>query len=318
MPEQTLDRILGYAEAGAVAIDVPDGPRLTYADLREQVDTAADALAQLGLGRGDRIALVLPNSAETIVLFLAAARVGTAAPLNPAYKEDEFRFYLDDIQARVVVVPPGGAEAARKAVPPGAALVEARVDESGKVTVESDERHDEPAQAGPAAPEKPPLLGAQHRPDLRADGVGRGDVRDAAVPHPWADGLDHGDFCLRWHRDRAAEVRRHDVLASPGGRAGNLVLGGAHDPPDAADAKPRRAAARGRTIAFHPLQLLRAVSPDHAAAGIDLRRAGARGVRHDRSLAPDGVEPAAARRPPAGQRGPRDRHPDRDHGRRHL
>ena len=76
MTEQTLDRILEYAEAGAVAIDVPDGPRLTYADLREQVDRAADALAQLGLGRGDRIALVLPNSAETIVLFLAAARVG--------------------------------------------------------------------------------------------------------------------------------------------------------------------------------------------------------------------------------------------------
>ncbi len=142
MPEQTLDRILGYADAGAVAIDVPDGPRLTYADLREQVDRAADALAQLGLGRGDRIALVLPNSAETIVLFLAAARVGTAAPLNPAYKEDEFRFYLDDIQAKALVVPPGGAEAARKAMPAGAALAEARVDQGGKVTVESDARRD--------------------------------------------------------------------------------------------------------------------------------------------------------------------------------
>ena len=142
MPEQTLDRLLGSAEAGAVAIDVPDGPRLTYADLREQVDRAADALAQLGLGRGDRIALVLPNSAETIVLFLAAARVGTAAPLNPAYKEDEFRFYLDDIQAKALVVPPGGAEAAKKAMPAGAALAEARVDQGGKVTVESDAPRD--------------------------------------------------------------------------------------------------------------------------------------------------------------------------------
>jgi acyl-CoA synthetase (AMP-forming)/AMP-acid ligase II len=136
MAEQTLDRILRHGEAGAVAIDVPDGPRLTYAELREQVDAAADALAQLGLGRGDTIALVLPNSAETIVLFLAAARVGMAAPLNPAYKEDEFRFYLNDIQARALIVPPGGAEAARKAVPAGAALAEARVGEGGKVTVE--------------------------------------------------------------------------------------------------------------------------------------------------------------------------------------
>src|SRR5438093_890531 len=234
MPEQTLDRILGYADAGAVAIDVPDGPRLTYADLREQVDRAADALAQLGLGRGDRIALVLPNSAETIVLFLAAARVGTAAPLNPAYKEDEFRFYLDDIQAKALVVPPGGAEAARKAMPAGAALAEARVDQGGKVTVESDARRDA--------------------------------TRTAAAP---------GD----------------DDVA--------LVL---HT--------------SGTTSRPKQVPLLRSVSRDHATAGIELRRAGARGLRHDRSLPPDGLEPAAAGRPPAGHGGPRHRHSDRDHGRR--
>jgi acyl-CoA synthetase (AMP-forming)/AMP-acid ligase II len=51
----------------------------------------------------------------TIVTFLAASMVGTAAPLNPGYKEEEFRFYLDDTNAKVLLLPPDGADAARAA-----------------------------------------------------------------------------------------------------------------------------------------------------------------------------------------------------------
>ncbi|HEX2513231.1 MAG TPA: acyl--CoA ligase, partial [Chloroflexota bacterium] len=57
--------------------------------------------------------------------FLAAAVAATAAPLNPAYTESEFRFYMEDTGARALVVPPGEGEAARKALPPGAILIEA-------------------------------------------------------------------------------------------------------------------------------------------------------------------------------------------------
>jgi len=117
MSARTLNRIIEHGHGQDPAIVVPDGIRLTYAELREQVARAADRLAQLGLDRGDRIAVVLPNSAETIVLFLAAATVGTAAPLNHAYKEDEFRFYLDDIAASALVVGPGQGEAARGRTP---------------------------------------------------------------------------------------------------------------------------------------------------------------------------------------------------------
>ena len=125
----TLDQVLERGDTRAIAISTPDGPQLTYAELRDQVASAADGLARLGLERKDRIALVLPNSIETVVMFLAAARVGTAAPLNPAYKEDEFRFYLDDIQAAALVVPPGRAEAARKALPEGTLQIEADLDD---------------------------------------------------------------------------------------------------------------------------------------------------------------------------------------------
>ena len=142
MAGQTVLDVLRHGAAADPAIAVPGGVRLTYGELRAEVEGAADHLAQLGVGREDRVALVLPNGAEAIVLFLAAATVGTAAPLNAAYKEEEFRFYLQDTGACVLVVPPGQGEAARRAMPPGVRLVEAQVDGHGRLAMESDAPRD--------------------------------------------------------------------------------------------------------------------------------------------------------------------------------
>jgi oxalate---CoA ligase len=136
----TLDYVLQRGDPNATAVAVPGGARVTYARLREQVEACADVLAAAGVRRQDRVALVLPNGLESIVLFLAAASAGSAAPLNPAYKESEFRFYLEDTGARALVVPRGKAEAARMALPEKVVLIEASVDESGKVSLESDGR----------------------------------------------------------------------------------------------------------------------------------------------------------------------------------
>src|SRR5919106_4377453 len=90
-----LDTLAG--SAGRTAIVLPEtGARVTYAGLRQQVEAAAEALAAAGIRRGDRVAMTLPNGLAAIVSFLAAPTGGTAAPLNPAYREEEFRFYLDD------------------------------------------------------------------------------------------------------------------------------------------------------------------------------------------------------------------------------
>ena len=75
----------------------------------------AGALHGAGIGRGDRVAIALPNGSATIVSFLAASIAGTAAPLNPAYRYEEFLFYLEDTNARVLIAPPDGAEEARRA-----------------------------------------------------------------------------------------------------------------------------------------------------------------------------------------------------------
>ena len=145
---ETLVDLLEQGSPDAAAIVVPHGVRLTYRALREEVAAAADHLARLGLAPGDRIALVLPNSAEAIVLFCAAACAGTAAPLNAAYKEDEFRFYLEDTRARALVVPPGQGEAARRALPDGVGLIEAAFERGGRLAFESRLRVDSSRSAG--------------------------------------------------------------------------------------------------------------------------------------------------------------------------
>src|ERR1700693_2509659 len=149
MAGRTLLDVLQHGQPSDPAIIAPGGVRLTYRQLREQVSAAADGLARLGVGRDDRVALVFPNSAEAIVLFLAASAVGTAAPLSGAYKEDEFRFYLEDTRARALVVPPGEAEMARRALPAGVALVEASIDHSGPLRLESEAASDGPPGGHP-------------------------------------------------------------------------------------------------------------------------------------------------------------------------
>jgi acyl-CoA synthetase (AMP-forming)/AMP-acid ligase II len=138
----TLLDVLAAGRDDHPALVVPDGLSLTYGQLRAAVERGARALADRGVRRGDRVALVYPNSAESIVLFLAAATAGTAAPLNPGYKAEEFRYYLEDTHARVLLAAPGGAAAARQALPEGAVAIEAAFDERGELWI------DGPAAAG--------------------------------------------------------------------------------------------------------------------------------------------------------------------------
>src|SRR3954453_6569868 len=110
----TLIELLERNPPEKVAIVLPEhSTRITYRELIEQVHTVADQLAAAGIGKGDRVGIALPNGLPMVVAFLAAASVGTAAPLNPAYKEDEFRFYLDDTNAKVLILPADGIEDAR-------------------------------------------------------------------------------------------------------------------------------------------------------------------------------------------------------------
>src|SRR6478672_10167380 len=135
----TLLDLISSAPGTAPAIVLPDsgGLRISYDSLRGQVQAVADQLASAGISRGDRVGMALPNGLPTIVAFLAASMAGTAAPLNPGYKEEEFAFYLEDTSAKVLLLPPDGAEDARRAAGQRVPVVAVDMDASGTVRLGS-------------------------------------------------------------------------------------------------------------------------------------------------------------------------------------
>jgi acyl-CoA synthetase (AMP-forming)/AMP-acid ligase II len=136
MPPTTLLGLFSSIPAERTAVIVPEQDiRVSYGALRRQVGDLAEALAAFGIGRGDRVGTALPNGLPTIVSFLAASLAGTAAPLNPAYKEDEFRFYLEDTSARALLLPPEGGEEARRAAADRVAVLTVGMDDAGTVTL---------------------------------------------------------------------------------------------------------------------------------------------------------------------------------------
>ncbi len=111
----TLRGLLDAGADDAPAIVAPDGSMLTHAEMRSEVDRLAGRLRSLGLGPADRIAIVVPNGPEMALAFLAAACTGCAAPLNPKYRLEELRFYLDDLGARALVTLPDDSGAVARA-----------------------------------------------------------------------------------------------------------------------------------------------------------------------------------------------------------
>ena len=119
------------ATPDAIAIAAPQRPPLSYSRLLAQIEYTVCQLNAIGIGRGDRVAIVLPNGPEMAVAFLAVAAGATSAPLNPAYRESEFDFYLSDLEAKALMLPADSeldTTAARTAAQDrGMAVIEFRV-----------------------------------------------------------------------------------------------------------------------------------------------------------------------------------------------
>jgi long-chain acyl-CoA synthetase len=80
------------------------GRSITYRELREATDRFACALADLGVEKGDRVALYLVNSPQFIIAYFAALKCGaTVTPISPVYTSHEVRYQLADSGARAVV-----------------------------------------------------------------------------------------------------------------------------------------------------------------------------------------------------------------------
>src|SRR5689334_6452714 len=104
----TLADLLSRNDPRQPALILPeDGSVATHRDLGDQIESVAAALRRTFLQPGQAVAIVLPNGLEYLVSFLATTRARLiAAPLNPAYKADEFRFYLEVAGVRAVIALP--------------------------------------------------------------------------------------------------------------------------------------------------------------------------------------------------------------------
>jgi acyl-CoA synthetase (AMP-forming)/AMP-acid ligase II len=134
---KTLFELLRVGEDAHPALVAPGKPARSYAQVREAVERLAAQLNGLGLGRGDRIAIAMPNGPELVQVFFAAATAGTAAPLNPKYKADEFAFYYDDTQAKALITLPDTLEAAHAAAAPDMTIINALPQPDGSVVLEA-------------------------------------------------------------------------------------------------------------------------------------------------------------------------------------
>jgi len=98
----------------AIAIEVPSRKPLNYQILSSYISEVVSQLKSMGVGRGDRVAMVLPNGPEMAVAFLAIGAAATCAPLNPGYRKSEFEFYLSDLNAKVLLIQSGMDSPARE------------------------------------------------------------------------------------------------------------------------------------------------------------------------------------------------------------
>src|SRR5512132_3101830 len=93
--------------AQRVALETPDGRTYTYADLDREAARYAGFLAAQGLQRGDRVAVQVEKSPQSLFLYLGCLRAGIVyLPLNTAYRTAELSYFLSDAEPGVVVSSP--------------------------------------------------------------------------------------------------------------------------------------------------------------------------------------------------------------------
>ena len=114
-PPITVRELLLGHPADQTALRSASGAKLTYGQLREQVDSTRTALSSWGVGRSDAVALVLENGPHMAAAFAGIASAAAAAPLHPGLHEHEFRDSLDSLRAKALIVDSGGESAATAA-----------------------------------------------------------------------------------------------------------------------------------------------------------------------------------------------------------
>src|SRR5688500_15816228 len=122
------EHVIGPAAArgeNPALIDGVSGEVTTYAELASEVDRVAAGLQEEGIGKGDVVALIGPNSADWAIGYHGILRAGAVVtPINPLLTEDEVGKQLADSKAKKMIKPedvPGIGE-------PGATPADVEID----------------------------------------------------------------------------------------------------------------------------------------------------------------------------------------------
>src|SRR5690606_35892317 len=94
-------------QRGSEAICIADAERaLTYRTVESRAAAFAEQLLGAGIGRGDVIAVMLPNTVELLIGMLGAWRIGAAVtPVNPTFTAREYEYQINDSGARLLLAP---------------------------------------------------------------------------------------------------------------------------------------------------------------------------------------------------------------------
>lgn len=151
----TIAALLAPHPGDSRAIGAPGRDWLTQAELRGLCERTTETLHALGIDASRRVAIVLDNGPEMAAAFIAVACTAVTAPLNPAYREEEFDFYLSDLNATALIVAadytgPALAAARKRQV----AIVRLRADEriAGRFTLHAETATSLPPCPGAALP----------------------------------------------------------------------------------------------------------------------------------------------------------------------
>jgi acyl-CoA synthetase (AMP-forming)/AMP-acid ligase II len=110
MPDQeplSIRQLLEAAAPDRPALGAPGRRPSSYGELSELAAHTTRWLNEAGVGRDDRVAIVLPNGPEMAAAFLAVGCACCTAPLNPGYRAREFQFYLADLGASALIAEQG-------------------------------------------------------------------------------------------------------------------------------------------------------------------------------------------------------------------
>ncbi len=122
------------------------GETVTYAQMLVRSHAAADALAAVGLRRGDRLALMLPNCLEFLDLWFASALLGAVlVPINTALQGDGLRYLIEHCGAKLLVADAPLAQTVAAAQPDRRQRIGSRVRAHEHLRVGdglTDERHE--------------------------------------------------------------------------------------------------------------------------------------------------------------------------------